>query len=99
MKTLALIITCCSFVGCAQFGTYQVDNSYDPKTGKLLRSIKTKVAASTFYDAKSELAKFSASQTDKTQGAKVGSLNNSSSGTNAIAVLDRLVEITKNLPK
>lgn len=85
--------------GCARFGTYQVDNSYDKDTGKLVRSLRTRVGAQTFWDAKSELSKFSAAQTDKNQGAKVGSLNNSSTGTNALIVLDKLVELTKALPK
>jgi hypothetical protein len=93
------ILICLSFAGtgCSRFGTVQVDKSYE--NGKLVRVIKTRVGANTVFDGKSELAKFSASQTDKTQSAKVGSLNNSSSSTNAIAALDKMIDLAKALPK
>lgn len=83
--------------GCANFGTTQIDRSYEK--GQLVREITTKVTASTFGTSKSELAKFKASQTDKTQGASVGNLGMETSGTNAVRVLQEIGEIVKALPK
>lgn len=86
-----------ALTGCSRFSTSQSDTSYEQ--GKPSRTITTRVTAHTFFDARSELSKFSASQTDKTQGAKVGSLSQTSSGTNAIEVLKQMTELAKALPK
>lgn len=74
------------FTGCASFSTRQTDVSYE--NGKPVRQITTSAQAQTLFEAKSSLANFKASQTDKTQGASVGSLNQESSGTatNAAAI-------------
>lgn len=73
--------------GCARFHTVQIDTSYDGDTQKPARTITTKVSAWTCFSAKSELAKFAATQTDKTQSAKVGSLNQESTETNLFNAL------------
>lgn len=79
-------------VGCARFGTTQTDNSYDPETGKLIRSITTKAASHTFFESKSALAKWKASQTDKTQGAEVGGLSQDAGpGTNTANLVNSAV--------
>jgi predicted negative regulator of RcsB-dependent stress response len=96
-KTLAFSFSL-FFCGCASFTTTQTDVSYDEKSGQY-RTITTEVKAKTFGTAKSELAKFKATQTDKTQGASVGSLDQQSSGTNAVAILEKMVELAKALPK
>jgi len=68
-------------VGCARFTTQQTDVSYE--LGQKTREVTTKASALTFIEAKSSLANFKASQTDKTQGATVGSLNQAAdAGTN-----------------
>lgn len=91
--------------GCATFTTDQKDISYEAITNGTriasvpLREIRTKVKARTFWDAKSALANFKASQTDKTQGANVGGLGQESSGTNAVAILEKIEAIVKALPK
>jgi hypothetical protein len=91
--------------GCASFVTDQRDITYEAitngtKTASVpTREIRTRAKARTFWDAKSALARFRASQTDKSQTATVGELGMETSGTNAIAVLDRLATIVKALPK
>ncbi len=96
-KLILTALVCSTFAGCARFSTNQSDVSYE--SGKKVRVITTKATAHTFFDAKSELAKFSALQTDKSQSAKVGNLNQASSGTNAIEVLKQMTELAKALPK
>lgn len=80
---LALLVLSC---GCARFNTTQKDLSYDPKTGEK-REITTRATAYTFFEAKSQLANWKASQSDKTQGASVGSLNQESQVTSNITSL------------
>lgn len=91
MRRLSLLtLSIALLTGCARFGTVQRDVSYDSTTGNKIREITTKATGSTFFDAKSELAKWKASQTDKTQSAEVGGLSNLSSGTNAVQTLREL---------
>lgn len=74
-----------SLVGCARFTTNQTDASYE--NGQIVRQVTTKAQAVTVFEAKSALANFKASQTDKTQSASVGSLSQESAGaTNAAAM-------------
>lgn len=85
-------------VGCARFQTTQTDTSYEK--GVPLRTITTKATATTFFEAKSALASFKATQTDKTQSASVGALNQESGGaTNAAstagAFLGELIKAAK----
>lgn len=71
---LLLCLALLPIVGCARFGTKQTDYSYDPTTGQLIRAITTKAASYTCFESKSKLATWQASQTDKSQTAKVGDL-------------------------
>ena len=96
-KNLSLVASLCLVAGCSTFSTKQVDTSYE--SGEPIRTITTTVAAKTLFDSKSALTSFKASQTDKTQGANVGSLVQESSSTNSVAVLDALARIVQALPK
>jgi hypothetical protein len=78
MKTIIASIICLVGAGCARFSTTQTDTSYD-NTQKPIRTITTKVTATTFFTSKSDLSKFSATNTDKTQTTKVGALGQESS--------------------
>lgn len=93
MKLLPLLLLA-SLMGCAHFSTKQTDISYEKgNTNNPTRAITTRVAAFTFLSAKSELSKFKASQTDKTQTASVGTLNQTTpESTNAYAVVTAIVE-------
>ena len=76
--------------GCASFSTEQTDKSVD--ANGMERTITTKAKASTFVASKSALANWKASQTDKTQGATVGSLNQDTESKELIAtVIEALV--------
>lgn len=99
LRTLicAAVVVLCA--GCASFSTTQEDLSYDEFTGAATRKIVTRAASRTFFDAKSQLARFKATQTDKSQSAQVGELGQETSGTNAVQVLDRLYKIVSALPK
>lgn len=88
----ALLLT-----GCAHFQTTQTDLSYDK--GKPQRTITTKASSYTFFDAKSDLSKFKATQSDKVQSASVGNLTSESSATNAVAMLNAVAQIISALPK
>ncbi len=87
IATFALVIT-----GCANFSTKQYDISYDPTTGKPIRKISTKASSTALWEADSNLTKWKASQTDKSQGAEVGGLGNSSEATNAVNAIRAVFE-------
>jgi hypothetical protein len=78
--------------GCARFQTKQTDISYDEQ-GLPARTITTKVSAYTLFEAESKLAQFKATQTDKSQAASVGSLDQSAGSTNTVAALNAIVQI------
>jgi hypothetical protein len=97
MKLILTTITILAIgVGCARFSTKQTDTRYDDK-GKPSTSITTKAAAWTFWESKSTLANFKATQTEKSQGASVGSLNQEGGGpgTNVVALLQSVVDVVK----
>ncbi len=75
-------------LGCAAFSTTQV---------QVTRANGAK--AVTFFDSKSELSKFKALQTDKTQSASVGALSQEATSTNAVAILKAMAELANALPK
>lgn len=95
MKTLFLLLISLSIGGCARFNTTQTDLSHEE--GQPVRQITTKATAYTLFTSRSALANFKASQTDKTQGASVGSLTQESSGTNAVQALEAVANILKAL--
>lgn len=81
-----LLLSLLVLTGCSSFYTCQTDSSYE--NGLIVRAVTTKAKARTFFDAKSALANFKATQTDKTQSAFVGGLNQETSGTNAIGLVE-----------
>lgn len=93
IKTIIAIATL-ALTGCASFHTEQTDVSYDAQ-GHATRQITTTVQASAILSAKSELTKFRATQTDKTQGASVGSLGLQATN----HVVDALKEVNAILEK
>lgn len=82
MKTTIILICAIALCGCANFSTRQTDESYE--NGQLIRRVTTTASACTLIESKSQLANFKASQTDKTQGASVGSLSQESNATNSV---------------
>lgn len=91
VRTVLFLICALALVGCARFKTLQVDERKAPN-GESTK-ISTTVAASTLFTSRSQLANFKASQTEKSQGASVGSLTQESSGTNAVRALEALDSI------
>jgi hypothetical protein len=89
--TLLLVAVLALLAGCARFSTTQTDVSNDNLDGSTTRTITTKASASTFFAAKSALAQWKATQTDKTQGASVGSLTQESGGTNVTQLIEAVV--------
>jgi hypothetical protein len=85
------MICALALVGCARFKTTQIDERRNPD-GESTK-IETHVSASTLFTSRSQLANFKASQTEKSQGASVGSLTQESSGTNAVRALEALDSI------
>ena len=51
----------------------------------------TVVKATTVFDSKSELAKLSSGQTDKSQKVSIGSLNQESSATNTVNLIESVI--------
>lgn len=80
--------------GCASFTTIQTDERTNEKTGEKTK-ITTRAASWTFFDSKSTLAKWKATQSEKSQGAEVGGLAQETSGTNAVAVLEGIEKVLK----
>lgn len=91
MRTVTAIICALALAGCARFKTTQIDERKAPD-GQVTK-VSTIVSASTLFTSKSQLANFKASQTEKQQGASVGSLSQESSGTNAVRALEALDSI------
>lgn len=93
MKTflpLLLILT-----GCASFKTKQVDERI--LTDGSRTKVSTYAASRTLFTSKSDLANFKASQTEGQQSASVGTLGQSSSGTNAVEALKSIDSILNKL--
>ena len=91
MKTLLLLPLLLTLPACARFTTRQADLNYGPD-GKPIRQITTTATAYTFGTSKSQLANFKASQTDKAQGATVGTLNQESHASNAVNIVQAVTE-------
>ena len=93
MKRIITLVACVALCGCALFKTKQTEVRNEQTT-----TITTEVKAYTLFSSKSELAKFKATQNNSVQSAEVGSLTQQG-GTNAVAVLEKIAEIVKALPK
>lgn len=97
-RTLVLLLVPLVLSACARFGTQQFDERlyerFNETTGKLIERERTRISTeagtSTVFDSDSALANFKAAQTEKSQTATVGSLNQSASGTNAVELLKEL---------
>lgn len=95
-RAAAVAILCAlMFTGCARFQNRQTDTTYGAD-GKPTRSITTAQAAYTIGPAKSDLTKFKATNTDKSQSATVGALSNASEEPVAVGkFLDLLLMVGK----
>lgn len=88
MKRIIPLIAALSLTGCASFYTTQIDESNE-QTG--LRKITTVTKAKTFFESKSDLATFAATQTDKSQILKIGKLSQEATSTNATTLIEAVV--------
>ena len=89
MKTNILLVVSLAAlaVGCARFNSTVTErNTPDGSTERV-----TKVNAGTLFDSKSELTKLNSGQTDKSQKVSIGSLNQESSGSNAVSFAESVV--------
>jgi hypothetical protein len=95
VRSLALlcvpVLAASVMAGCARFKTTQVDERKNPNGEST--TISTTVSASTLWTSRSQLANFKAAQTEKSQGASVGSLSQESSGTNTVRALEAINDI------
>ncbi len=85
MKNLILLLAL-SLSGCATYTTRQTDISPE-------RTITTEVSVRTFWDSDSQLANSKATQTDKSQSAALGALNQTSTSTNITEQLEILLKL------
>jgi hypothetical protein len=73
--------------GCARFNSTVTERTLPDGSNERV----TVVRAVTLFDSKSELAKLSSGQTDKSQKVSIGSLNQESSATNAVALIESVI--------
>jgi hypothetical protein len=91
MKTIhAVILAALLFTGCASFKTDQRDIRTNPDGSKT--EITTTAKSSTLFSAKSNLTKWNAKQTEGSQGAEVGGLQQQG-GTNSVEALKAIDSI------
>jgi hypothetical protein len=83
------ICLCFILTGCARFTTVQTDERINEKTGEKTK-ITTRASSSTFFDSKSNLAKWKATQNEKSQGAEVGGLSQEASGSNVVSLAEAI---------
>jgi len=85
MKTL-LILALVLLAGCARFSTKQTDERLEADGATT--TITTVASSWTLWSSKSALANFKASQTEKTQGATVGTLNQEATDANTARIIE-----------
>lgn len=73
--------------GCARFNSTVTERTLPDGSNERV----TVVRAATLFDSKSELARLSSGQTDKSQKVSIGSLNQESSGTNAVSLIESVI--------
>ncbi len=73
--------------GCARFTSTVTERTLPDGSNERV----TVVRALTLFDSKSELAKLSSGQTDKSQKVSLGSLNQESSATNVVTLVESIV--------
>ena len=87
-KNILLVTTLLALAaGCARFKSTVTERT--AKDGVTERV--TRVSAGTLLDSKSELTKLNSGQTDKSQKVSIGSLNQESSGSNAVSFAESVV--------
>lgn len=91
MKTITGLLVALAMTGCSAFKTIQEDTRRNEKTGETT-TVKTTVSATTFFDSRSALTAFKATQTDKSQGAAVGSLTQDAASTNVNRIVEAVVK-------
>jgi len=94
MKKL-LLIPLLALAGCASFSTTQEDLSYEEGSQTPTRKITTRVKVATFWDSNSQLAQSKATQTDKTQSASLGSLNQTATSSNIVTLSGNAIDLLK----
>lgn len=92
-----LLASAALLAGCSTFNTTQTDERILADGSRT--KISTSATARTIFDANSKLANFRASQTEKQQGASVGSLSQDSTGTNAVEAIRSLERVALGLVK
>jgi len=93
MKKLLLLLPL--LAGCSSFTTTQSDLSYENGSTTPTRTITTKVKVVTFWDSNSQLAQSKATQTDKTQSASLGSLNQTATSSNIVTLSGNALDLLK----
>lgn len=93
-RSFLLALIAIDLCGCASFRTVQTERRFSD-TGKLENEIVTRASSRTFFDSKSSLANFSATQSEKTQSAKVGSLNQEATGANAVGLIQAIEGVVR----
>jgi len=73
--------------GCARFTSTVTERTLPDGVMERITVVK----AATLFDSKSELAKLSSGQTDKSQKVSIGSLSQESSATNAVTLIESVV--------
>jgi hypothetical protein len=96
-KAILATVSLALLFGCATAQTEQIDTSYG-KDGKPLRTQVTRVWLGTLFDGNSNLSQFKANTTDRSQSTAIGTLNQSSSGSNAVTTLRLLIEGASPVP-
>lgn len=86
-RILPLAICALALGGCARFHSSVTERTLP---NGIVERI-TIVRAATLFEARSELAKLSSGQTDKSQKVSIGSLNQESSATNVVTLVESVV--------
>lgn len=95
MRKILFILTALLLSGCARFGTSQKDQREEfNENGKVSSrtTITTKASSFTFFDSKSQLARWKAGQSESKQEAEVGELNQEAYGTNVVKAVEAIAE-------
>ena len=74
------------FMGCTHLYSHQTTE--DVTTNGIKQTITTDLRTTTFFDSKSELAKYTAFQSSKSQKLGIGALNAEASGSNVVNVFE-----------
>jgi hypothetical protein len=86
LRVVVFVFLPALFFGCARFHSVQVKTEADGSRTESRQSVTT------FFDAKTEIARLRASTTDKTQGLTVGSIAEESSGSNVVSLVHEAVD-------